>query len=248
LVRLGLSVILSKFSPLTATARRVRLPVTLDHAGGVTIDLPAGELPAGDNGFAFENAESVQAFEVFGYHFECPVKRTFFKSTTIPVGLVSAPRLYCIGSQGFLRSGRSSTFAMGQVALSLRGQWVVGIKDDAVQQLADGAGQADAELVAFLEPYEIKQPREQLSELALTIASSSFASQFLDVIKSARDASQPNGTVERPKVVGPRGEGPGPGTSAEFDYFGSETVEPPKASPDVESEDPETKDKWDPFI
>jgi hypothetical protein len=138
---------------------------------------------------------------------------------------------------------------MGQVALSLRGQWVVGIKDDAVQQLANGAGQAGAEVVAFLEPYEMGQPREQqILELAFTIASSSFASHFLDVVQSVRDASQPGGTVETPEVVGSGGEGPGPGTSAEFDFFGSETVEPPKASPDVESEDPETKDKWDPFI
>jgi hypothetical protein len=189
LVRFGLSVMLSKFSPLTATARRIRLPVTLDNAGGVTIDAPAGDLPAGDDGFAFENAESVQAFQLFGYHFECPVKRTFMRSTTVPVGLVSVPGTHVIGLQGFERARRGDAYAVGQVALSLRGQWVIGVKEEAMLRLVKGAGSVDAELIAYLEPYEGHPRANQISELSYGIAASSFASQLTSLLEQIR-ASQ----------------------------------------------------------
>lgn len=224
LVRLGLSVMLSKFSPLTSTARRVRLPVTLDHGGGVTIDAPAGELPAGDDGFAFENSEPVQAFHLFGYQFEVPIKRTFMRSTTVPVGLVSAPSTHVIGSQGFDRARRGDAPAVGQVALSLRGQWAIGVRESAMLRLVEGAGSVDAELVAYLEPYEGSPRADQISELSYSIASSSFASQLTSLLEQMRASldvaggDAPGDAAEA--IPSPTASSPGPIVD---DIFGTPT-------------------------
>lgn len=222
LVRLGLSIMLSKFSPLTSTARRVRLPITVDHGGGVAIGAPTGELPAGDDGFAFENAESVQSFQLFGYQFECPIKRTFMKSTTVPVGLVSVPDAHVIGSQGFIRARRDGGHAVGLVALALRSQWVIGVKESEMARLVDGSGSVNAELIAYLEPYEGRPRADQISELSYSIASSSFSSQLAALLEQLRESTGVDVADDLEDGGGSASPVPAPGSGAiADDVFGT---------------------------
>jgi hypothetical protein len=194
LVRLLLSYLMSRFAPLVATARRVRLDAVVDSNGGVTIN-PLNVNPSqADESFTFENIEPTTSFNIFGYQFDCSVMRTFLKSTTSPVGLVSRDSSVVIGSRGnqFTKADPQST--QGLVGLSLRGQWVIGVKAADVQALVNGDMSAPAEVVAFLDPYgegSGMSPRnQQLSDLSFTIASSNFASEFSDVVSRFRDLNQ----------------------------------------------------------
>jgi hypothetical protein len=194
LVRLLLSYLMSRFAPLVATARRVRLDAVVDSSGGVTIN-PLNVNPSqADESFTFENIEPTTSFNIFGYQFDCSVMRTFLKSTTSPVGLVSRDSSVVIGSRGnqFTKADPQST--QGLVGLSLRGQWVIGVKAADVQALVNGEMSAPAEVVAFLDPYgegSGMSPRnQQLSDLSFTIASSNFASEFSDVVSRFRDLNQ----------------------------------------------------------
>jgi hypothetical protein len=120
--------------------------------------------------------------------------RTFMKSTTSPVGLVSRDSSVVIGSRGnqFTKTDPQST--QGLVGLSLRGQWVIGVKAADVQALVNGDMSAPAEVVAFLDPYgdgSGMSPRnQQLADLSFTIASSNFASEFSDVVSRFRELNQ----------------------------------------------------------
>jgi hypothetical protein len=194
LVRLLLSYLMSRFAPLVATARRVRLDAVVDSSGGVTIN-PLNVNPSQvDEAFTFENIEPTTSFNIFGYQFECSVMRTFMKSTTSPVGLVSRDSSVVIGSRGnqFTKADPQSTH--GLVGLSLRGQWVIGVKAADVQALVNGDLSASAEVVAFLDPYgdgSGMSPRnQQLADLSFTIASSNFASEFSDVVSRFRELNQ----------------------------------------------------------
>jgi hypothetical protein len=194
LVRLLLSYLMSRFAPLVATARRVRLDAVVDSNGGVTIN-PLNVNPSqADESFTFENIEPTTSFNIFGYQFDCSVMRTFLKSTTSPVGLVSRDSSVVIGSRGnqFTKADPQST--QGLVGLSLRGQWVIGVKAADVQALVNGDMSAPAEVVVFLDPYgegSGMSPRnQQLSDLSFTIASSNFASEFSDVVSRFRDLNQ----------------------------------------------------------
>jgi hypothetical protein len=194
LVRLLLSYLMSRFAPLAATARRVRLDAVVDSSGGVTIN-PLNVNPSQvDEAFTFENIEPTTSFNIFGYQFECSVMRTFMKSTTSPVGLVSRDSSVVIGSRGnqFTKADPQSTH--GLVGLSLRGQWVIGVKAADVQALVNGDLSASAEVVAFLDPYgdgSGMSPRnQQLADLSFTIASSNFASEFSDVVSRFRELNQ----------------------------------------------------------
>jgi hypothetical protein len=194
LVRLLLSYLMSRFAPLVATARRVRLDAVVDSSGGVTIN-PLNVNPSQvDEAFTFENIEPTTSFNIFGYQFECSVMRTFMKSTTSPVGLVSRDSSVVIGSRGnqFTKADPQST--QGLVGLSLRGQWVIGVRAADVQALVNGDMSAPAEVVAFLDPYgdgSGMSPRnQQLADLSFTIASSNFASEFSDVVSRFRELNQ----------------------------------------------------------
>jgi len=194
LVRLLLSYLMSRFAPLVATARRVRLDAVVDSSGGVTLN-PLNVNPSlVDEAFTLENIEPTTSFNIFGYQFECSVMRTFLKSTSSPVGLVSRDSSVVIGSRGnqFTKADPQST--QGLVGLSLRGQWVIGVKATDVQALANGEMSAPAEVIAFLDPYGDGSgmlPRnQQLADLSFTIASSNFASEFSDVVSRFREINQ----------------------------------------------------------
>jgi hypothetical protein len=194
LVRLLLSYLMSRFAPLAATARRVRLDAVIDANGGVTIN-PLNVNPSQvDESFTFENIEPTTSFNIFGYQFDCSVMRTFLKSTTSPVGIVSRDSTVVIGSRGhqFTKADPQST--QGLVGLSLRGQWVIGVSAADAQALVNGELNVPAEVVAFLDPYgdgSGMSPRnQQLADLSFTIASSNFASEFSEVVSRLRDLNQ----------------------------------------------------------
>lgn len=241
-VRLGLAVLLSKFSALAPTARRVRLSATVDQAGSVSPQAPMGEMPSGDDGFAFENAESVQAFDLFGYRFECPVRRTFFGSTTVPMGLVSAPGVHVIGSQGYQSPKRGAGAAAGQVALSLRGQWIVGVKEADAASLVAGVGPVPAEIVAFLEPYESAGTNrsQQISDLTYTIASSSFSTQLASLLDAVRESGTGVGEGGFDSEPGTPASTPAPDDDGVFG-----TASASAAAPDASTSHP--TNEWDPF-
>ena len=225
LVRLLLSYLMSRFAPLAATARRVRLDAVVDSSGGVTIN-PLNVNPSQvDEAFTFENIEPTTSFNIFGYQFECSVMRTFMKSTSSPVGLVSRDSSVVIGSRGnqFTKADPQST--QGLVGLSLRGQWVIGVRAADVQALVNGDMSAPAEVVAFLDPYgdgSGMSPRnQQLADLSFTIASSNFASEFSDVVSRFRELNQVD-EIDTPASDGWDSAATSPsGTSVSgFDAFG----------------------------
>jgi hypothetical protein len=226
-----------------------------------------------DEGFALENTDSVQAFSVFGYDFSVSVLRTFMRSTVAPVGQVNSPAKYVIGSRGYARSKDQTDSTTGQVSLTLRGQWVVGISSDNMQRLLNGESSAAAEVVAFLEPYEQGPGRDQqLSDLSFGLASSSFASHFSEILTAERDkatADAEEGEAFSEKPTDPIDDIFGDtSTSKATDPFESmvsavDVEAAPKESrkkrrrrrSEVESESesaapveqPKSSDEWDPF-
>lgn len=191
LIRWLLAVLISRFAPLVPIARRVRLDAVVDLSGAVSVN-PMNINPShSDEGFALENTDSVQAFSVFGYDFTVSVLRTFMRSTVAPLGQVTSTGKCVIASRGFVKTKNQPEDSAGLVALTLRSQWVVGIRTEDVQRLLNGENSVPAEVVAFLEPYEegIGISRDQqLSDLAFTIASSSFSTQFQELVAVKREA------------------------------------------------------------
>ena len=188
LVRWLLAYLVSRFAPLVPIARRIRLDAVLDSSGGISVN-PMNVNPShNDEGFALENTESVHSFSVFGYDFSVSVARTFLRSTVAPLGQVKSPGRFVIGSRGYVRSKDQSDTSTGQVSLTLRGQWVVGVKSEDIQRLINGETSVNAEVVAFLEPYEQGQSRDQqVSDLAFGLASSSLASLITEIITAERE-------------------------------------------------------------
>jgi len=194
LVRWLLAYLVSRFAPLIPTARRTRVDAVLDSSGAISLN-PMNVNPShNDEGFALENTESVQSFSVFGYDFSVSVLRTFLRSTVAPLGQVNSPGKFVIGSRGYVRSKDQTDASTGNVSLTLRGQWVVGVKSDDMQRLINGETSVAAEVVAFLEPYEQGQGRDQqISDLAFGISASSLATHFLELVESIRkEASEAN--------------------------------------------------------
>lgn len=189
LVRWLLAFLLSRFAPLAATARRVRLDAIVDQSGALTLNPMNMNPSATDEGFAFENTESQQSFNVFGYDFSVSVLRTFMRSTVAPVGQVGSASTFVVGSRGYARSKAETDSSTGQVSLVLRGQWIVGVEAQDVQRLINGESTVAAEVVAFLEPYESGvgiSRDQQLSDLSFGISASSFATQFVALLDEER--------------------------------------------------------------
>ena len=196
LVRLLLSYLMSRYARLDSTARKVRLDAVVDASGGLTLNPMNVNLSHNDEGFAFENIESTPGFNIFGYQFGCSILRTFLKSTSSPVGVVSLDSTVVIGSRGvqYLKSDPQVT--NGLVELSLRGQWVVGVKTAEAHALLNGSMNVPAEVIAFFDPYErpSRERNTQIAELSLTIASSNFASDFSGVLTNFKNRIESDGT------------------------------------------------------
>ena len=236
LVRLLLSYLMSRFAPLVATARRVRLDAVVDSSGGITINPLNVNLSQSDEAFTFENVESTTSFNIFGYQFACSVLRTFLRSTSRPVGIVSRDSSVVIGSRG-LQPGKSNPQStQGLVELSLRGQWIVGVSATDVQSLVSGEMSVPAEVVAFMEPYEMSDRTQQISDLTFTIASSNFASEFTEVVSQFRtlleDGQQAPIESGSDDVWGSDTAGSSGSSASSFDAFGDSTgqVQPEMAA------------------
>ena len=168
--------LITRYAPLNPTARRVRLDVTVDVSGSLSID-NRSEVAVTDESFTFDNIDSTLGFDAFGYSFKSSPIRTFLHSTSSPNGLVSREGRHVIGSAGLVTS-KKETSSVGLVDLALRGQWVLGIESSEAQAWMNGTTSITAELVVFLEPYEKKPRADQLADLEFTIASSNL-NQFV---------------------------------------------------------------------
>lgn len=273
LVRYLLAYLLSRFSKLSATARRVRLDAVVDQSGVLTINPMKTNPSHSDEGFALEVTDSVQSFSIFGYDFSVSVLQTFLHSTTAPVGRVTSPSTFVFGSRGFARSKDQSDSSTGQVSLVLRGQWVVGIKSNDLQSLLNGEVSVPAEIIAFLEPYEAGvgiDRDQQLSDLSFGISASNFAAEITQVLEEERsktasdDVDDASVGIEQVDPDDPFGSS---STVDESDPFGASTysqTEQESASEtkrrkkrgrrkepeDANSRQPETSEStenWDPF-
>jgi hypothetical protein len=196
LVRLLLSYLMSRYAPLDSTARKVRLDAVVDASGGLTLNPMNVNLSHNDEGFAFENIEPTPGFNIFGYQFGCSILRTFLKSTSSPVGVASLDSTVVVGSRGVQYLKNDPQVTNGLVELSLRGQWVVGVKAAEVHALLNGSINVPAEVVAFFDPYERpnRDRNTQIAELSLTIASSNFATDFSGVLTNIKDSIESDGT------------------------------------------------------
>ena len=190
LVRWLLAFLVSRFAPQVPIARRIRLDAVVDQSGAISVNPMHTNPSHNDEGFALENTDSVQSFSVFGYDFSVSVLRTFLRSTVAPLGQVNSPGKFVIGSRGYVRSKDQGDASTGQVSLTLRGQWVVGVKAEDVQRLVNGESSVNAEVVAFLEPYEqgVGIDRgQQISDLSFGLASSNLSAQLLEIVTSERE-------------------------------------------------------------
>jgi len=197
LVRLLLAYLVSRFAPLVPTARRVRLDALVDSTGSITVNPMHTNPSHSDEGFALENTESTQSFNVFGYQFSVSVLRTFLRSTVAPLGQVDSGSKFVVGSRGYSRSKDQPDTSTGNVSLTLRGQWVVGVAAADVQRLLNGESNVAAEVVAFLEPYEQGMGIErdqQLSDLSFGLASSSFGTDFTALLEEERERGAASNT------------------------------------------------------
>ncbi len=273
LVRYLLAYLLSRFSKLAPTARRVRLDAVVDQSGVLTLNPMKTNPSHSDEGFALEVTDSVQSFNVFGYDFSVSVLQTFLHSTTAPVGRVTSPSTFVIGTRGFGRGKDQSDSTTGHVSLVLRGQWVVGVKSSDLQSLLNGEVSVPAEVIAFLEPYEAGvgiDRDQQLSDLSFGISASNFATEFMQIIEEEKSKTALEDTEDAPvgmAQVDPDDPFGGLNTVDESDPFGasgfsrSEQDTAPetkrrkkrgrrKESKEVNTSQPEqseSNENWDPF-
>ena len=196
LVRFFFAFLLARFSALESTARRVRIPVSVDADGAV--NAPSGRFIAdvSDGAFAFEVTEPQRSFSMFGYDFTSSVWKTFRGSTTTPLGRVSQYGTFIFGSRGVEKPRKqlSGQGTKGLIDLSLRSQWVLAIANSEMARLANEGGYVDGEIVAFLDPFESSELSGQLPDLEFAVAGSSIASDVRDVLEQLKvaDVSENN--------------------------------------------------------
>jgi hypothetical protein len=81
----------------------------------------------------------------------------------------------------------------GQVDLSLRLQWVIGVPANELFALANGEQFVSGDLIAILDPYELVSLDQQISDLQFAILSSQFGTDFmaaLDRVRGGSDVSE----------------------------------------------------------
>lgn len=210
LIRAISAISLSRFSALGGTARRVKVAIQVSSDGSVSGQnggtLVAPESGSMENNFAIELLEKQNSFDLFGYSFHSSALRTFFRSTVREcLGYVASGGQFVFGSAG-TRVPRGSKMrsepSEGQVDLSLRQQWVVGIPTNELFALANGQQSATGELIAILDPYEIVSLEQQISNLQFAIASSQFGIDLIDALARVQEGSEEDEEVE---IVDPFG-------------------------------------------
>ena len=211
LIRAISALSLSRFSALGGTARRVKVAIQVSSDGSVNGKdggpFVAPESGSMENNFAIELLEKQNSFDLFGYSFHSSALRTFFRSTVREcLGYVSSGGQFVFGSAG-TRVQRGSKMhdepTEGQVDLSLRLQWVIGVPANELLGLVNGQQSASGELIAILDPYEMVSLEQQISNLQFSIGSSQFGSDFIDALSRLQEGSKP--TDVDPDPVDPFG-------------------------------------------
>jgi hypothetical protein len=178
--------LISRFARLNPVDRRARIDVLVSDDGGVL----SGEgsrliVKPGDDSFVFENSEQHSSFILFGYTFSSSALRTFFRSTSTPSGIVTQPGKFVFGSGGIVRN-RKTNSTSGVVSLTLRKQWIIGIDEAAMLELANGKRRVPGELIVYLDPYEKDSRDNQLSELTSELSAGRWTEDFATVISKVR--------------------------------------------------------------
>ena len=231
LIRAISAISLSRFSALGSTARRVKIAIQITPDGSVSGQnggaLIAPESGSMENNFAIELLEKQNSFDLFGYSFHSSALRTFFRSTVREcLGYASANGQLVFGSAG-TRVPRGSKMrsepSEGQVDLSLRQQWVVGIPTNELFALANGQQSATGELIAIFDPYEMVSLEQQMSDLQFAIASSQFGTDLIDALARVQEGSEEDEEVE---IVDPFGtsESTTEPFSSNFDPFATSVI------------------------
>ena len=204
LIRAISALSLSRFSALGGTARRVKVAIQVSSDGSVSGQdggaFVAPESGSMENNFAIELLEKQNSFDLFGYSFHSSALRTFFRSTVREcLGYVSSGGQFVFGSAGTRvqrGSKNQSEPTEGQVDLSLRLQWVIGVPITELMGLANGQQSASGELIAILDPYEMVSLEQQISNLEFSIGSSQFGSDFIDALSRLQEGPEEDEEVE----------------------------------------------------
>jgi hypothetical protein len=189
-VRWMLAALVTSFAALSPTARRVRIPVMVDAAGGVTVLMPSAGLSPVDEGFAFENQEKTRQFGLFGLDFSCSVWKTFTSQTDSPEGRVSSVTDHCFSTGGAVAS-QDTGLRSGVIPLTLRRSWALAVSDDSIRRLALDGSPAEGFLVAFLDPYEMSNRDQQINDIEVDIATGAFSGAFAALVEGLREDDGP---------------------------------------------------------
>ncbi len=204
LIRSITAVLLSRFSALGSTARRVKIAIQIasdgsvsGQDGGALISPESGSM---ENNFAIELLEKQNSFDLFGYSFHSSAVRTFFRSIVRErMGYASADGQFVFGSAGtrVLRGSKNqSEPSEGQVDLSLRSQWAIGVPFNEMYALANEQQSASGELIAIFDPYELVSLEQQMSDLQFAILSSQFGTDFMAALDRVREGSDGSEVID----------------------------------------------------
>ncbi len=243
-IRAAFAVLVSRFGRLQPTAKKAFIKVRVTREGEVL-----GErgnqltLSEADHSYALELTEPQRRVNVSGFELATSPLRTFFHSTTSPVGYVAFGGSHVFGSGGIQRSKKNTTAeTVGLVDLSLRKQWAIGIPSANVLALVSGAPEVEGVLFAVLDPLEQSPLDLQLNDLEYSVSGSTFSTNFGSVVSAFRDVEAPQegaSSEELSKI----------GDSDSFDIFSSEpdpfagASNPTQASSDTSSKRPRRKKK-----
>jgi hypothetical protein len=250
LVRLAISFLVARFSKLASDARTAKLEAVIDRTGSIRLVNTSSVAGSSNETFAYNNSSSVAVFNLFAeYKFAASPWRLFFRSTSRPLGSVSRPGFVIIGSGGHRNIKKSTGEVCGQVELSLRKQWIVALKTESLTGLANGLSEVGAEVVVFLDPYEVTSFENQIDQLESSINLGNFPGQLTALVDSAISLDE---TPEPPQVVTGGGSQVDVGTGSTsqpdvfdniFDTNASVSAQPSVAATEKKSKQPRRKKK-----
>jgi len=200
LIRAGFASAVSQFSALAATTRHAKVKVKVFSDGSVEGASSRAFAIEEDAGFANEVISRQKNFDLFGFSFNSSTFETFKHSTARPLGLVTRDGWYSFGSAGTKTQGKRSgppQSTLGQVELTLRGQWCIGVSNNSIEQLSSGAEYVDGEFVAYFDDFARTPVDTQLEDFELAVSSSSFGSSLISAVErfktsTVRDSSVPD--------------------------------------------------------
>jgi hypothetical protein len=198
LIRAGFASAVSQFSALSATARHGRVKVKVFSDGSVQGANSKVFTIEEDAGFAIEVISRQKSFDLFGYSFNSSTFETFRHSTARPLGLVARDGWYSFGSAGTKTRGKRSgppQSTLGQVELTLRGQWCIAVLNNAIEQLSSGSEYVDGELVAYFDDFARTPVDTQLENYELAVSSSSFGSSLISAVERFKTSTVSDSSV-----------------------------------------------------